>query len=93
MRLKLRALEIKSYSLLHDALTSDKPKDYYEMLKEKFTGSKEHLEEGIIIWHEKYVSGSDFGDERKKNRKWHQKFFNRKGQYQHERDTYRKSIV
>ena len=71
MRLKYRAIEVKGFSLLHDALTSEKPKDLYQMLKEKFTGSKENLEEGIIIWHEKYVSGSDFGENHKNNRKWH----------------------
>ena len=71
MRLKAKHYEIKGYQLFFQAITSDKPKDIYEMLKSKFTGKKENLEEGIIIWHEKYVSGSDFGQHNKQSKKWH----------------------
>jgi hypothetical protein len=58
-------------------------------LKEKFTVNKQQVEEGIVIWHEKFVTGSTF----KIDKKWHNKFFNRKGQLTEDQIKYKKQIV
>ena len=72
---------MKMYGKMFEVLTSKKPRDLYDLLKDKFSTNKKSIEEGIVIWHENFVSGSNFSTEYKNSRKWHHKFFDHKGQF------------
>ena len=75
-------MQMKLYGHLFNALTSDKPREYFEAAKEYVQNKKGKVEEGIVIYHEKYVSGSNFTKEQSSKKKWHNNFFNMKGKYQ-----------
>lgn len=51
---------MKMYGKMYNVLTSKKPRDLYNLLKDKFSSNKKSIEEGIVIWHESFVSGSNF---------------------------------
>lgn len=72
-------------------LTSDMPSKMRENVQDWSHSSKTQVEEGIVLFHERYVSGSGFAEENQ--RKWHHRFFNRKGEYQQNHDRYRQQIL
>ena len=47
-----RFLESKMYGKIYEVLTSKKPADFLNLLRDKFSTQKHSLEEGIVIWHE-----------------------------------------
>jgi hypothetical protein len=51
------AMESKILQKLYEIYMSEKPRDFLRLLKDKFSINKHQLEEGIVVWHERYVSG------------------------------------
>lgn len=74
-------------------MTSEKPREYYEDFKQRFSENRSNLENGVIKYHERYVSDETFGDHRKRQFKWYNKFYNRKGSYEDQLEDYRRTIL
>ena len=51
------------------------------MLKDKFKYRQERLEQGVVVWHEKWVTGDNYSKTRQRNRRWYNNFFNMKNEY------------
>ena len=62
---------------MYDIIVSDRPSIWYE----EIIKGKKSAEEGLVIHHEKYVSGSSFSQQYEEKKKWYNKMFNRKGKY------------
>lgn len=66
---------------MYDMITSNRPRDLVEMLKDKFKYRQERLEQGVVVWHEKWVTGDNYSKTRQRNRRWYNNFFNMKNEY------------
>ena len=57
-----RKVRLGFYGTLYDMATSEKPRQFYDQIKERMQNNKSNLEEGIVLYHEKWVSGNSFQD-------------------------------
>ena len=76
---------------IYNVLTSEKPKTWYNTFFEKFEDGKSTFENEIVVKHEKYISGTNFSSEYRKNKKWyHMKMGDNTNEYKNENEKYRK---